>query len=122
MIAANNIVNAAFMVAGAVFSAVLAALGVAPPAIMIAMAAANLLVAVYICSLLPQEIFRMGLRWYFDSFHGVDVIGMEHYRAAGARSVVIANHISFLDGCLIAAYVPDVHLRRQYTYDAEMVG
>ena len=108
MIAANNIVNAAFMVAGAVFSAVLAALGVAPPAIMIAMAAANLLVAVYICSLLPQEIFRMGLRWYFDTFHGVDVTGMEHYRAAGARSVVIANHISFLDGCLIAAYVPDV--------------
>jgi acyl-[acyl-carrier-protein]-phospholipid O-acyltransferase/long-chain-fatty-acid--[acyl-carrier-protein] ligase len=108
MIAANNIVNAVFMVAGAVASALLAAAHVAPPTIMAMMAAANLLVAAYIVSLLPQEVFRMALRWYFDTFHGVDVHGMENYRAAGERAVVIANHLSLLDGCLIAAYVPDV--------------
>lgn len=107
MIAANNIVNAGFMVAGAVFSAMLAKLGVAPPAIMITMAAANLLVAAYICSLLPRDLLRMGLRRYFDTFHGVDIHGMEHYREAGPRAVVICNHLSFLDGCLLAAYVPD---------------
>jgi acyl-[acyl-carrier-protein]-phospholipid O-acyltransferase/long-chain-fatty-acid--[acyl-carrier-protein] ligase len=108
MIAANNIVNAGFMVAGAVLAAVLAGAGMSAPAIIMIMAAANLAVAVYICSLLPQDILRMALRWYFDTFHGVDVQGMEHYRAAGVRSVVVSNHLSFLDGCLLAAYVPDV--------------
>ena len=62
MIAANNIVNAGFMVAGAVFSAVMAALGASPAGIMTAMAAGNLLMAGYICSLLPGDVFRGGLR------------------------------------------------------------
>ncbi len=63
MIAANNIVNAGFMVAGAVFSAVMAAFGASPAVIMTVMAAANLLMAAYICSLLPRNILQAGLRW-----------------------------------------------------------
>ena len=32
---------------------------------------------------------------------------MENYKAAGDRVVIVANHQSYLDACLIAAYVPD---------------
>ena len=35
------------------------------------------------------------------------VTGLENYKAAGDRVVIVANHQSYLDACLIAAYVPD---------------
>ena len=47
------------------------------------------------------------MRWYFDRLHGVRVRGLENYKAAGDRVVIVANHQSYLDACLIAAYVPD---------------
>ena len=31
---------------------------------------------------------------------------MEHFREAGPRKVVVCNHLSFLDGCFIGAYLP----------------
>jgi acyl-[acyl-carrier-protein]-phospholipid O-acyltransferase/long-chain-fatty-acid--[acyl-carrier-protein] ligase len=45
MVSANNVMNAAFMVAGAVIAAVLAAAGVAAPRILTLMAAVNLIAA-----------------------------------------------------------------------------
>ena len=37
----------------------------------------------------------------------MQVSGLENYRAAGDRVVIVANHQSYLDACLIAAYLPD---------------
>jgi acyl-[acyl-carrier-protein]-phospholipid O-acyltransferase/long-chain-fatty-acid--[acyl-carrier-protein] ligase len=70
-------------------------------------AVANLFVALWIVRILPQEVYRAILRWYFDHLHRVQVHGLENYRAAGDRVVIVANHQSYLDACLIAAYVPD---------------
>ena len=53
MVAANNVVNAAAMAAGAVLIALLAAWGVAPVAVLWAAAAANLGMAVWVMRLLP---------------------------------------------------------------------
>ncbi len=39
--------------------------------------------------------------------HRVDVIGLENYRAAGARAVIVANHPSAMDGLLLQAFIPD---------------
>ena len=33
--------------------------------------------------------------------------GLENYRAAGDRVVIVANHLSFADACLIACYLPE---------------
>jgi acyl-[acyl-carrier-protein]-phospholipid O-acyltransferase/long-chain-fatty-acid--[acyl-carrier-protein] ligase len=107
MIAANNIMNALFMVAGAAAAAALAALGLRAPAVLHIAAVANLFVALWIVRILPQEVYRAILRWYFDHLHRVQVHGLENYRAAGDRVVIVANHQSYLDACLIAAYVPD---------------
>jgi acyl-[acyl-carrier-protein]-phospholipid O-acyltransferase/long-chain-fatty-acid--[acyl-carrier-protein] ligase len=44
-------------------------------------------------------------RWYFATFHGVTVTGLEHLKAAGPRAVIVVNHQSFLDGCFVAAFL-----------------
>jgi len=107
MIAANNVVNAVFMVAGAGVAAGLAALGLAPATVLMAAAVANLAVAFWIIRLLPQQVLRALFRFYFETFHGVRVKGLDHYRAAGDRVVIVANHLSFADACLIACYLPE---------------
>jgi acyl-[acyl-carrier-protein]-phospholipid O-acyltransferase/long-chain-fatty-acid--[acyl-carrier-protein] ligase len=106
MIAANNVANAVLMVAGAVVSAGLAEFGASAPLILALLALANLFVAVQICRLLPHEMMRAAFRWYFETLHGVEITGMEHFREAGPRRVVVCNHLSFLDGCFIGAYLP----------------
>jgi acyl-[acyl-carrier-protein]-phospholipid O-acyltransferase / long-chain-fatty-acid--[acyl-carrier-protein] ligase len=106
-IAANNVVSAAFMVLGSVATLALLAGGYSPTEVLTILAAANLAVAIWIMRLLPQEVFRSLFRLYFDTFHGVTVTGLENYKAAGDRVVIVANHLSFADACLIACYLPD---------------
>ena len=107
MIAANNVMNALFMVAGAGASAGLAAVGFSAPAVLKVAALANLVVACWIVRILPREVYRALFRWYFETLHGVDVVGLENYKAAGARVVIVSNHQSYMDACLIASFLPD---------------
>jgi acyl-[acyl-carrier-protein]-phospholipid O-acyltransferase/long-chain-fatty-acid--[acyl-carrier-protein] ligase len=107
MVAANNIMNALFMVAGAAAAATLAAAGLRAPGILHVAAGVNLLVAVWIVRILPQEVYRTLFRWYFSTFHRVRVTGLENYRDAGDHVVIVSNHQSYLDACLIAAFLPD---------------
>ena len=107
MIAANNIMNALFMVAGAAAAATMAAMGLDAPAVLFVAAIANLVVALWIVRILPHEVYRGLFRWYFSRFHHVQVRGLENYKASGDRVVIVANHQSYLDACLIAAYLPD---------------
>ena len=106
MIACNNILNAAFMVVGAGVAAGLSFLGWGAPAILFLTAGLNLAVALWIIRLVPQEMFRVVFRWYFRSFHAARIAGLENIAKAGPRSVVVVNHLSFLDGCFIAAFLP----------------
>ncbi len=107
MIAANNIMNAAFMVAGAGAIAALAAIGLRAPTVLHLAASANLLVAIWTIRMLPREVYGTILRWYFRTFHHVQVHGLENYQAAQGRVVIVANHQSYLDGPLVAAFLPD---------------
>ncbi len=107
MVAANNIVNALFMTVGAGITAALLALGVTVPQIVLVVAVANAVVALYVCGLLPQEVVRALFRAVLTVLFRVEVKGLEHYKAAGERVVIVANHQSFLDGCLIGAFLPD---------------
>jgi len=58
VIAANNVVNAIFMVGAAVLTLLLLALHFTIPGVFLMVAIANLLVAVYICRLLPDDLLR----------------------------------------------------------------
>jgi acyl-[acyl-carrier-protein]-phospholipid O-acyltransferase/long-chain-fatty-acid--[acyl-carrier-protein] ligase len=107
MVAANNVMNALFMVAGAAAAAAMAAFELGAPAVLMVTAAANLLVAVWTVLLLPREVLRSLLRWYFQVFLGVTVRGMDNYRGAGRRVAMAPNLRSYFDVCLIAACLPD---------------
>jgi acyl-[acyl-carrier-protein]-phospholipid O-acyltransferase / long-chain-fatty-acid--[acyl-carrier-protein] ligase len=107
VIASNNVVNAVFMVAGAGVVGALSAAGVTPPGALAISALANLVVAVWIVRLLPRTVMRAMAQWYFRLFHRAEVRGLENLPAPGARAVVVINHQSFLDGVLVAAFLPD---------------
>ncbi|MCK8784155.1 acyl-[ACP]--phospholipid O-acyltransferase [Roseomonas sp. NAR14] len=107
MIACNNVMNAFCMVVGAAAVAGLAAAGIGPTGTLLIAAAINTLVAFWIVAVMPRDTVRMVLRVYFRLFHRVEVRGLEHYRAAGERVVIVANHMSFFDGCLLGAFLPD---------------
>lgn len=107
IIAANNIINALFMVIASLATAILLASGITIPGLFNTIALVNLGVAIYICKLLPDPIIRNILKTLCTFCFRVEVKGMENYYACGKRTVVIANHTSFLDAALIAIYLPD---------------
>lgn len=106
MVAANNAVNAVLMVAGAGATFAAAAAGLGPAEVVRVAAALNLLVALWIVRLLPQDVFRTVFRAYFLIFHRAKVRGLENLDNLGDRAVFVINHQSFLDGCFVAAFVP----------------
>jgi acyl-[acyl-carrier-protein]-phospholipid O-acyltransferase/long-chain-fatty-acid--[acyl-carrier-protein] ligase len=105
-IAANNIVNAVMMVLGAGFVAGFSAAGVSAPHVLEVAAVVNFAVALWIVRLLPQTVFRAVFQWYFRLCHKTRIEGLENLALAGERSILVINHLSFLDGCLVAAFIP----------------
>ncbi|OEJ67572.1 acyl-[ACP]--phospholipid O-acyltransferase [Magnetovibrio blakemorei] len=106
-IAANNIINALFMVASALIITALLAGGMSVPGIFLTVAIANAGVALYICKLLPDELVKAALVWLFKLAFRVEVKGLDHWQAVGDRAVIVVNHVSFLDGILLAAFLPE---------------
>ena len=106
IVAGLNIMNAIFMVASSVLTAIMLSMHFTLPEIFLSIALLQLLVAVYIVQLLPDALFRSVMRAILSWAYKVEVKGMENYEAAGPRVLIIANHTSFLDAALIAAYLP----------------
>lgn len=106
-VASNNIINALFIIVAAVATNLMLRLHFSVTSVFVVVATANLIVAIYICKLLPEEFIRSFLIWIFKSFYRVEVRGMENYFSAGNRVLIVANHTSFLDAALLAAFLPD---------------
>ena len=47
------------------------------------------------------------LRWLLTILFRVKLTGMDHYRLAGERVLIVANHSSYLDPLLLWAFLPD---------------
>lgn len=52
-------------------------------------------------------MFKLLIRSVLSLFYRVEVKGLEHYKAAGKRVLIVANHTSFLDGLLLGSFLPD---------------
>ncbi|MBL8670284.1 MAG: acyl-[ACP]--phospholipid O-acyltransferase [Alphaproteobacteria bacterium] len=105
-IGANNIVNALFMVASAAVGAGLLAAGLGVTQVFLAAAIANLAVAAYICGLLPDAVVKGILAAALRVAFRVRLVGGEHLKSAGPGSVIVVNHVSFLDAVLLVAFLP----------------
>ncbi|MGR8931441.1 MAG: AMP-binding protein [Gammaproteobacteria bacterium] len=52
-------------------------------------------------------MFKRFLHWLLTLLYRVKVNGLENYRQAGDRVLIIANHTSFLDPLLLGVFLPD---------------
>src|SRR5216683_1000453 len=66
----------------------------------------NAVAALVVMRLIPGVILKTLLAALFRLVYRVEVKGIENYRKAGERVVIVANHLSFLDGPLLAAFLP----------------
>ena len=62
---------------------------------------------------------RVLFRFVLAILFRVRVEGIENYHKSGSRVLIIANHVSFLDGILLAVYLPKVPLFVINTYMAQ---
>lgn len=105
IIAANNILNALFMIVSAVLAGVLLAAGFSISELFLCVGLLNAVVAFYIFLLVPEYLLRF-VAWVLT--HGVyrfRVQGEEHIPSQGA-AVLACNHVSFVDAVLLMAASP----------------
>ncbi|MFV0679840.1 MFS transporter [Ottowia sp.] len=105
IIAANNILNALFMIASSVIAGAMLAAGLSIPQIFLAVALANVVVAGYIFLLVPEYLLRF-VAWVLSRIvYRYKIRGDEHIPANGP-AVLVANHVSFVDAVLLMAASP----------------
>ncbi|RST52722.1 MFS transporter [Variovorax sp. MHTC-1] len=105
IIAANNILNALFMIGSAVIAGALLKAGFTIPQIFLFTGIANAVVACYIFLLVPEYLLRF-VAWVLSRIvYRFDVEGEQHIPAEGA-AVLVCNHVSFIDAVLLMAASP----------------
>ena len=102
IIAANNILNALFMVVGALAAAGLLGNGLSIPLLFGAAALCNALVAIYIYRLVPEFMLRFIAWLLVHSIYRLDQQGIEHIPHDGP-ALLVCTHVSFVDPLVIAA-------------------
>ncbi len=106
VLAGSAIMNSLFIVASSAISAVLILKGWEIRELFLAFAVMNAFVAIYICKLLPDYLFKSLLQGLFKLLYNVEVVGLDNFEKAGKRAVIVGNHVSLLDPPLLAAFLP----------------
>ena len=106
VIAANNILNSAFMVGSAIVSLILLKLlHLSIAQLFLATAIFNAVVAIYIYSLVPEFLMRF-ITWILvHSLYRLEKRGINNIPEEGP-ALLICNHVSFVDPLIIMAACP----------------
>lgn len=104
IIAANNILNALFMVVGAVTAGGLLALGLSIPALFGVAAVVNALVVWFVCRQVPEHFVRLIASLLIHSGYRLGKHGLDHIPDTGP-AVLVCNHVSFIDAVVLMAAV-----------------
>ncbi|WP_280757838.1 MFS transporter [Polaromonas sp. CG_23.6] len=102
IIAANNILNALFMIVSAVLAGALLKANFSIPQIFLFTGLANALVAFYIFMLVPEYLLRFLAFMVSRCIYRFKISGDENLPARGA-AVLVCNHVSFIDPVLLMA-------------------
>jgi acyl-[acyl-carrier-protein]-phospholipid O-acyltransferase/long-chain-fatty-acid--[acyl-carrier-protein] ligase len=101
VIAAVNVLNAAFMVAGTLVVAALQSMfAMTTPMLFIILGITTFAVAVAIGRTMPASTFGDLLSIVFRAFYRVKIKGAENLLNAGNNPIIALNHVSFLDAPL----------------------
>jgi len=102
IIAANNILNALFMVAAAGIAVLMLQRGATIPQIFLLTGVFNIAVAAYIYSLVPEFLLRF-LDWLLvHSIYRLRITGIEHIPENGP-ALLVCNHQSLADALVVSA-------------------
>ncbi len=102
VIAANNILNALFMVVAAAFGALLLEQGASIPQLFLVTALLNAAVALYIYRMVPEFLMRFIVWLLIHSVYRLRTRGLDHIPDTGP-GLVACNHVSFVDALVISA-------------------
>ncbi len=105
VIAANNILNALFMVVSALVSMALFAAGLSIPQLFLATALFNAVVAIYIYTLVPEFLMRFIVWLLIHGIYRLKKEGLENIPEQGP-ALIACNHVSFVDALVLAAASP----------------
>ncbi|HEY4555744.1 MAG TPA: MFS transporter [Lysobacter sp.] len=106
VIAGMNIQNAGFIVLAAVLGIALQrGLGWSIPQLLLALAVANALVALWIFTIVPEFLMRF-LSWVLvRTLYRLRARGIDHIPDEGP-ALVVCNHVSYMDALVLAASIP----------------
>jgi 1-acyl-sn-glycerol-3-phosphate acyltransferase len=105
VIAANNILNALFMVVAALFGGAMLAAGGTIPQLFLTAALLNAAVALYIYLLVPEFLMRFLAWMLIHTIYRLRKSGIENIPERGP-ALITCNHVSFVDAIVILAASP----------------
>ena len=100
MVAAVNVLNAAFMAGSTVIVAILQKAGMTTSQLFILLGAASLLVAIAVGRTMPASALSDALSIIYRALFRIEVRGLDNLNNAGPNVIIALNHVSFLDAGL----------------------
>jgi acyl-[acyl-carrier-protein]-phospholipid O-acyltransferase/long-chain-fatty-acid--[acyl-carrier-protein] ligase len=100
VVAAVNVLNAAFMVVGTLAISAIQLAGVGTPMLFLLIGVANFAVAVAIGRTMPTSGLVDFLSILFRAVYRLEVHGLDNLKNAGPNPIIALNHVSFLDAAL----------------------
>ena len=100
VVAAVNVLNAAFMAGSALIVAVLQKSGMTTSQLFLALGALSLVVAVAVGRTMPASALSDALSIIYRALFRIEVKGIEHLNKAGPNVIIALNHVSLLDAGL----------------------
>ena len=104
IIAANNILNALFMVVASGMAAAILHAGLSLPQLFLTVAIMNAAVALFIFNLVPEFLMRFIIWMLIHTFYKLDKKGLENIPEEGP-CVLVCNHVSFVDALVIGGAI-----------------
>src|SRR5947207_14527174 len=100
LVAAVNVLNAAFMASSTVIVAMLQTVGMTSSQLFILLGAASLVVAVAVGRTMPASALSDALSILYRALFRMEVKGIDNLNTAASNRIIALNHVSFLDAGL----------------------
>ena len=100
VVAAVNVLNAAFMAGSTVIVAILQKSGMTTSQLFILLGVASLLVAIAVGRTMPASALSDALSIIYRALFRIEVRGLDNLNKAGPNVIIALNHVSFLDAGL----------------------
>lgn len=104
IIAANNVLNALFMVVASLYGLFALSAGISIPLLFCIMAVMNAAVALFIFTMVPEFIMRLLVWLLVHTVYRVDKVDLDNIPDEGP-ALLICNHVSFVDALVLAGSI-----------------